>query len=276
MRCALVSDIHANLEALEAVLASEPVRSADAIVCLGDVVGYHANPNECVELVEQRARLCIAGNHDWAAVGKLDTRDFGRVARVAIAWTAPRLTSKNLGFLADLPVLSVFEQEFVCVHGALHPEPNVTLHLSDAFRAERSFEHWPQDALEQRICFFGHTHRPIVYAYAAGRCRVLEASAVELSPNARYLINPGSVGQSRDRDPRASFLIYDTAARRLWFHRVAYDQDACLRRARQAGLLPQAALGETVQDWLAIRAIGARRLLGRAAYRARRLARTSS
>lgn len=270
MKCAILSDVHANNEALTAVLASEPLCTADAVICLGDMVGYYASPNECLDSIRRRAQLCIAGNHDLAALGRLETRHFGRVARHAIEWTSRELSGENREFIANLPQIAQFENHFVCVHGALHPKPNATLHLSSVVRLERSLLELRWREFGARICLFGHTHHAVVYS--AG-CLVPAArigAELELSPKEYYLINPGSVGQSRDADPRASFAVYDTRTRRLTFHRVAYDLNACLARARNAGLLPEPSYGERVWGWLGQHGALSRNLLETTLHNVRR------
>jgi diadenosine tetraphosphatase ApaH/serine/threonine PP2A family protein phosphatase len=269
MRCAILSDVHANVEALEAVLSSEAVRSADAVVCLGDLVGYYASPNECVELIRRHASSCIAGNHDLAAIGLLDYTDFGRAARLAIDWTRSELTAENRDYLASLPLTETIGSDFMCVHGALHPSPNATLHLSNEARVDASFEQLRSGSFPCRTCFFGHTHRPVVYRHDGQRSSVLPGGTFELCTSEYHLVNPGSVGQPRDRDPRAAFAVYDTATRELRFERVVFDRAACLARARAAGLLLPPSLADRTRDWLATGVDGTRKLIGRGLHATR-------
>lgn len=270
MRCAIISDVHANPDALRAVLATDAVRSADALVCLGDSVGYYAEPNECVELIRDHAALCLAGNHDLAAVGRLDTTDFSRTARAAIDWTKPKLSRDTRSYLADLPLFSSFGQHFACVHAALHPEPNATLHLSNPARLELSFRKLASGSIGSSICFFGHTHHSAVYAYDGVRPFALDGDRVELPRLGWYLINPGSVGQPRDGDERAAFATYDTDRRLLEFHRVTYDARRPLQRAHEAGLLSVPTLRERASEFLHSRTDGARKRVGLAVHRARK------
>lgn len=234
MRVALISDLHANLEALTAVLDRIDAARIERIVCLGDLVGYHADPNACVELIRERGIACIAGNHDLAAIGRKDTEHFGAAARVAIDWTRPRLSAANRDFLAGLP-LTMRVGGALLVHGALHPEPNTDLHLSNDRRVRASIERLPEHDAE--VCFFGHTHRPVAWRLEAGGLARLHQRETHLIPGARWMINPGSVGQSRDGDARAAFAIFDPDARTVTIERVAFDQVACLRKAAAAGLL---------------------------------------
>lgn len=274
MRYAIISDVHANPEALSAVLASDALRAADALICLGDLVGYYTHPNECVDAVRQNASVCIAGNHDLAAVGRLDPSDFGRHARLAVAWTRPRLSAENRAYLSALPFTALIGDAFICVHGALHPEPNPILHLSNSARIELSFERLRSGAFGPRVCFFGHTHRAVAYAHDGERVHVVSGAELELRHGASYLINPGSVGQPRDGDARASFAVFDTGRRCLAFHRVAFDMRPALDRARREGLLAEPTLGERTLDMLGGGADLTRRVAGRAVHAARRARRT--
>ena len=237
MRYAVLSDVHANLEALTAVLGRLKTLAVDRIVCLGDVVGYHADPGECLELLRASGAHLIAGNHDRAATGKKDPSDFGFAARRAVLWTQQKLQERDRRFLDELPVFDQLDG-FAVVHAALHPEPNEDLHLSTRRRIDRSLAVLASGRFDAKICFFGHTHRPVAHELRGSRYVSHSADRiVPLLPDGVYLVNPGSVGQSRDGDERAAFLVYDTRATTIAFHRVAYDRAACLRKARRAGLL---------------------------------------
>ncbi len=231
MKYGIVSDIHANVEALEAVLRRLELARVDRIVCLGDIVGYHASPNECVRLVRDNCVHAIAGNHDRAAIGTLLPTEFNFVARRAIAWTAPRLEPDCDDFLRGLDIAATLDATACMVHASLAPEPNDRFHLTTPARIAANLA--AVDELDAHICFFGHTHRAVVHA----RPGSTTASSVELDPARSYLINPGSVGQSRDGDPRAACAIYDAVEHRVELVRVEYDRDACLARAAAAGLL---------------------------------------
>lgn len=236
MRYAVISDIHANLEALTATLSLIDRIGVDRTICLGDIVGYHANPNECIELLRERRIETLAGNHDRAAAGLIDPSDFGEIAARAIRWTRAVLTRDNAAYLASLP-LTLSIDDFVAVHGGWAPRPNERIHLSTPERAKRNLE-----TLERRhaatLGFFGHTHIPIAYELEASSKGVARrpGPSLRLLPKRAYIVNPGSVGQSRDGDPRASFVLYDRHERALGWHRISYDRDSCFRKAREAGL----------------------------------------
>jgi diadenosine tetraphosphatase ApaH/serine/threonine PP2A family protein phosphatase len=180
------------------------------------------------------------------------------------------LTTENRDYLATLPLSAVVGQAFLCVHGALHPEPNPILHLSNAARIELSFERLRSGAFGPRVCFFGHTHRAVAYAHDGRAIHTSTAAEIELHPAGSYLINPGSVGQPRDGDARASFALFDTAERTVHFHRVEFDARPSLERARRAGLLRRATLAERTRDVLGGSVDLGRKVAGRAVHAARR------
>jgi len=233
-RYAIISDVHANIEALGAVLQEIDRERVGEIVCLGDIVGYNASPNECVELIRRRGIRAIAGNHDRAAVG--EPRSLPGKARFAVDWTSARLKPDNSGYLRRLPSQMLVDGRFFVVHGALHPEPNDELHLSNDARVEASFRELETGRFGSRICFFGHTHRPVVYEQGLTATRV-KGEEVALRPDAHYLVNPGSVGEPRDRDVRAAYALFDAERGLVTFRRVSYDWQAARERSRRAGLV---------------------------------------
>jgi predicted phosphodiesterase len=237
VRYGLIADIHANVEALEAVLRFLDAARVDGVVCLGDIVGYHANPNECVGHVRARCARVIAGNHDRATVGAIGTGQFGFVARRAVAWTAAHLAPGHAAFLRGLPISLELDATACIVHAGLAPEPNDRFHITTPARIAANLARVPIGG----VCFFGHTHRPVVHvragAAAGGTSSHDGMTSVELALDRAYLINPGSVGQSRDRDWRAACAVYDAGARRVEFARLEYDRAACRATADAAGLL---------------------------------------
>jgi predicted phosphodiesterase len=239
MKLAIVSDIHANLEALQATLADISMQAVDRLVCLGDVVGYNANPAECIALLRRRDVLCVAGNHDRAVSGQITTEDFGHTAARAVAWTRKRLPPDALDYLAALPLTAGIQHHLVAVHGALHPDTGrETVRLETEELRQSSFAALINHPSRARICAFGHTHRTAMFEFSDGVMRERTGDHLHLRDDAYYLINPGSVGQPRTADPRATYLVLDTDHRVVTVHRVAYDAEAARAKTRRAGLLP--------------------------------------
>jgi predicted phosphodiesterase len=248
MKFALISDVHANAPALGAVLDAIAAQKVDRIVCLGDVAGYHTQLAACVRLLQQVGALCVAGNHDRAAIGVMTAPGFSPHAQRAIAWTQERLEEATRDFLAALPLKRAIDGALVAVHGALHPEVGCEwVRLDDDAKRALSFDALAAHPCGAQVCAFGHTHRPGVWERYAGGIRFVGRDTVTLAADALYLVNPGSVGESRDDDPRASFALFDSQARSIAFHRVMYDRSSVLAQTREAGLIaPQrlAWLGE--------------------------------
>ncbi len=219
MRCLVVSDIHSNLEAFQAVL--DDAGPVDEVWCLGDVVGYGPDPNGCVDLLRSLPHVCIAGNHDWATLGKLDLRDFNPDARQANLWNRQQLTPENLAYLDSLPETFLEEGQFSLVHGS--PRYPIWEYIIYPATAEVNFEY-----LSTPCGFVGHTHTPVVFRLReqedVKECEAIVPSLdapLELASD-RSIVNPGSVGQPRDGDPRASYLILDSKALTIEHHRVEY------------------------------------------------------
>lgn len=233
-----------------AVLDAIAAQGVDRIVCLGDLVGYHANPNECVRLLAARGIPCVRGNHDAVAAGLGEPIDFTETARHAIRWTQAHLMPDTLTLLRQLPVSQVIDDQFLMVHGALHPQPNELTRLNSADQARESFRHLASAYPGLRICFFGHTHHPAIYELHEQRIWHLPCGPMELKNDAHYLVNPGSVGQSRGEDWRASFLVFDSSRQTIQFHRIGYDWRLSRRKAQQAGLLPTPSLLRRSAAWL--------------------------
>lgn len=230
MRVLVISDIHANLTALEAVLTN--AGEIDAVWCLGDLVGYGPDPNECIARIRELPNLvCIIGNHDAAVIRQIDTASFNLEARQVIAWTQDTLSEASAAFLRSLPERVVIDQ-VTLAHGS--PRHPVWEYLLDTQNATHSFEYFTTP-----YCFVGHTHLPVIYylgeSHKTARLLLPEANTrLILAP--RAILNPGSVGQPRDRDPRASYAIYDAEAQTWEYHRATYDIAAVQERMRRAGL----------------------------------------
>lgn len=250
MRYAIISDIHANLEALVAVLRAAEQAEVQRVVCLGDLVGYYAEPNGCIELIRQRGIQCVRGNHDTVAAGLRDSAGFPEIARRAIQWTTRQLTEDNRSYLQSLPLVQDIDGEFAVVHAALHPEPNDEVRIRSEADASLSLEMLAGGYGGRRVCFFGHTHHPAAYIMHDATVTRLIDQSFRLSDAAWYLINPGSVGQSRAADPRASMVVYDSFTRIVAFHRVEYDYAAAREKAVAMGLIPRPHLLRRSARWL--------------------------
>lgn len=237
MKLALISDIHANLEALKATLDDIAGQAVDRIVCLGDIVGYNTNPGACIALIRAADCLCVAGNHDRAVAGKISTETFSTTAARAAAWTRRQLDDEELAFLGGLPLTAEIEGELVAVHGALHPQTGREIvRLDDDESRGFSFEALMIHPSGARICAFGHTHRAAIYELRDGGIALRPGDEVRLRDDAYYLINPGTVGEPRGADRRASYMVVDLAQRIVRQRRVAYDAAAPVRATRKAGL----------------------------------------
>jgi len=238
VRLAILSDVHANLEALQATLDDVATRSVARIVCLGDIVGYNADPASCIAALRASDALCVAGNHDRAVTGQITTEGFGLTAMRAVAWTRGILTPDELAFLANLPLVACCGGALVAVHGTLHAEGGCerTYLATDPLRW-RALEALAGHPSGARICAYGHTHRLTVLEAHAGTLRPRTGDEIRLRTDAYYLINPGSVGQPRGTDDRrATYLVLDTEARLLTVRRVSYDRSVTRAKSRAAGL----------------------------------------
>ena len=231
MRIAIVSDIHSNLPSFEAVLLhAEAGGRVDALWCLGDLVGYGPHPNECIAQLRRYEHRAVAGNHDLAACGRMGTEEFNEAAAAAAQWTAGQLSDAARAYLEELPLV-VTEGDFTLVHGSLRwPEWEYLL-SSEQAQAHLELQQTPYGLV-------GHSHLTFVCEEdAPPRLRpTVDGERVELGSQ-RLILNPGSVGQPRDGDPRAAYALYDSEARAVTYHRVEYDIGAT-QRAMEAARLP--------------------------------------
>lgn len=229
MKILVISDIHANLTAFEAVL--EDADDWDEIWCLGDVIGYGPDPNECVELLREHPHITLTGNHDWAALGKLDVSTFNQDAQDAAAWTSKTLTADARAYLEARPPMIV-KGQFTLAHAS--PRQPVWEYITDAFIAWENF-----DFFDTPYCLVGHTHYPVVfehdeeYGALAFHADYVRPLALE---DKHLIINPGSVGQPRDSDPRAAYALLDLETLTWQHRRVPYDIVATQQRMLQHGL----------------------------------------
>ncbi len=228
MKYAIISDIHSNLEALKSVLQEIDRLGVDRTMCLGDIVGYGANPNECVDIIKERKIESIMGNHDVVACGKREPFDFNPIAKEAALWTRAALTTENREFLSKLPEMREIDC-FLIVHGAISDPDLYIFSAYDALSEFKLMKRW-------NICFFGHTHVRTYYVFLGGEVRYLSEYEFKIEPEAKYLINPGSVGQPRDKDPRSSFLIYDSEESVVRFIRQEYDIGSAKKKIIKSGL----------------------------------------
>lgn len=232
MRILLLSDIHANLAALDAVI--QAAGEFDQLWCLGDTIGYGPEPNACIERLREFNLTCLAGNHDWAVIGKTSLDDFSRDARDAIWWTRERLAAANVNWLETLPtMLVVAEHGITLVHGS--PRDPIWEYIVTPEVAGQCLE-----MIGTPICLFGHTHVPMLFrkpTYGLGIVReeLTVNTPISLTLD-RMFINPGSVGQPRDDDPRAAFAILDLEKMTLTYQRVRYDVAVTQRLMKQAQL----------------------------------------
>ena len=216
MRIAIISDIHSNIIALQAVMADIKTRSVGKIVCLGDIVGYGPAPNECVETIKQNADICLMGNHDWAVLGKEDLAYFNSFAREAVIWSQKQLSQESENFLRALPFFKV-EGECTYVHSSPF-EPQTWTYIINKNDAQFQFEH-----LKTQLCFVGHTHVAGIFQKTDQKFNFLIDEKISIGEGEKLIINVGSIGQPRDFDDRSSYGILDLENKTFEFHRVMYD-----------------------------------------------------
>lgn len=220
MRTALISDIHGNLEALQAVLDDIASQQVDQICSLGDVIGYGCDPVACLHLVAERCRIKLMGNHEYAAIGVLPPDAMNLNARQSILWTQSHLTDRELSLIAGFKMTAELDNVLLVHASPFEPDEwHYVLSPNDAAEAFRQVDH--------RLIFCGHTHLPVIYCRPpVGKIRTVGAHDFDPDEESRYLVNIGSVGQPRDNDPRASYVIYDGAEQAVAFRRVQYDIQA--------------------------------------------------
>jgi predicted phosphodiesterase len=229
MRYAILSDVHSNLEAIEAVLDDIHERAIRDILFIGDAVGYGPNPNECIELLQDRCKVLIAGNHDRASVGLTDIRYFNEYARHAVEWTRDVLTEKNRDALTAF--LIMFEEstnDMMLVHST-PKDPEDWHYILTLWDAEINFHHFTN-----RFCFIGHSHQPFILEKAPSGELITYRDKTGIKEGSRYLVNAGSVGQPRDGDPRAGYALIDD--RKIEIIRISYNIKSVQEKMRREKL----------------------------------------
>jgi len=234
MRYAILSDIHANVEALHAALEAVESMGVDAILSLGDLVGYNADPNECVRLVREREIPTLMGNHDAVACDLSDAVDFNPIARAAAIWTRDALTPDHRDYLLAQPEQRSLGDGVRLVHGSLLHRDHYLLSKYDILENVRRMD---TETPGIRILLFGHTHNQVAFSCdGEGNISQVSSPRFTLRDDRVYLINPGSVGQPRDQDPRSAFLLLDPEERSVEFVRIPYDIRACAKKILAQGL----------------------------------------
>ena len=237
VRYGVLADIHGNLHALEATLRLFEREEVDGYLCAGDLVGYGPFPNECVELVSSLKPLCVMGNHDLMALDRLSEDDCIPLAQTTMRWTRTVLSDASRDYLEGLPPRATLDG-VVVAHGSLEDS---TYYVATAPEAARELDRLRSQEPHAEVLILGHTHRHAMFEQASGRLRAPGEAGVSL-PRERgpFLLNPGSVGQARERRARARCMLLDLDRREATFHAVAYDMSGCLRALRDQGLPPNA------------------------------------
>lgn len=221
MRIAIISDIHSNLEALTSALEIIDTEHVDDIFCLGDIVGYGANPNECIEMVRSRCSTILMGNHDAAAVDLAVANQFTLNAQLSAIWTFGNLVEENKVFLKNLPHTKKFGG---CLLSHASPfEPDEWHYVISEFDTREAFS-----SFDEKICFIGHSHIPVIFSE--------HGKVMDVTPSGRFIVNVGSIGQPRDGNPNLSFGLFDTESSSYRNVRASYDIHAAAEKIRKAGL----------------------------------------
>ena len=240
MRYAFFGDIHSNIQALETVVADIREQAPDVVICTGDIVGYGANPVECMQLVRDMGCVVIAGNHDHAVIDTLNIDTFNLYAKEAALWAREQISDDDKSFLRQNPFVVHFE-DFVVTHGSLY-QPEIFNYIQTIFDAEMAFE-----SLDKSVAFYGHTHVPITFyntepmSYSLGVPTDAGTNTI-LDPKVKSLCNVGSVGQPRDENPDAAWGLYDDKECTVEIRRVKYDIESAQKAISDAGLPETGAL----------------------------------
>lgn len=240
MRWGILSDIHANYESLAAVLANLKKERIDRYLCVGDIVGYGADPGKCIAEIKRLNLLTIAGNHDWASINLFDATYFNPTARTAVLWTKVHLSEEDKQFLKNLELVYQ-EDDITLVHGSLK-EPEQFGYILDLSSAKETFQF-----LKTKICFIGHSHTPVTFVKESESYTFNFQTKLKLKASQTYIVNTGSVGQPRDGNPQASYVVYDSEREEVEIRRVTYDiqkaQDKIIRAGLPSALAERLAVG---------------------------------
>ena len=228
MKYAILSDIHANLEALEAVLDDAKKNNVSQYACAGDIVGYNADPKECLKILRKLKATTVQGNHDYYAASKESIERFSLVAKKSILWTRKKLSYQDRNFLCKLPI-TFNHPDFTLVHSSLN-NPRDWGYVFNKNSAKAHFKNQFSN-----LCFIGHTHVPLIFKNGEP-IENKTSDYLQLKPNKQYLINVGSVGQPRDRNPNASYVIYDSTEQVIQIRRIKYDIETTQKKVREAAL----------------------------------------
>ncbi len=234
MKIGIIGDIHGNLSALEAVIEDAETHGVDSYDCLGDIVGYGPEPSQCIDQLQHlEIRGFVQGNFDHVSSESFELPGFGPGAAQTIEWTRRQLTESNKSFLRELPLVQNFG-DITLVHASLD-KPTIWEYVLDEPKARNAFKH-----LTTQMCFYGHTHVPLTITQSReknSRRKIIFEKYKEfiLEDGERYLVNPGSVGQPRDGDPRASYIIYDDCDQVVQFRRIDYDIEKTQKKMRALG-----------------------------------------
>lgn len=230
MKFAVISDIHSNLEALTAVLKDIEKHKVDAIHCLGDVIGYGCDPKACLDMVNKNCEIKLMGNHEYLILGLISQDNCNSSAQASYQWTLKQITDYELALIEEFQMKSVYE-DCLLVHSSPF-KPEEWHYIVNSQQAELAFEN-----LNEKFCFFGHSHLPMIFVENKDNLpRMKVGHDFIMDPDYRYLVNVGSVGQPRDKDPRASYVIVDTEEWEVLFKRVEYDIISAQNKMKEAAM----------------------------------------
>lgn len=229
MRYAIFGDIHGNIEAFKKVIEVYKKENIDKYFCVGDIVGYGANPKECIEEIKRLKAKTVCGNHDWAAAGMFPLDYFNPAAKTAIEWTQEKLTLDEKKFLKNLKLIND-EKDFFIVHGSLY-QPELFPYILDIESARKCFSN-----MKKELCFIGHSHVAGFFSMEDDVINYSCQSLIMIKPGMKYIVDVGSVGQPRDGNPEAAFCIFDTSKRTIETKRIEYDIEIAKNKILNAGL----------------------------------------